>query len=112
MVIDILKNKGYLKHYRKNTDVFEKLKEHQAEAIQHAKERVDRLTRNQVNVICRDSNPVTTVYELVEFLNGKGVKSIVNTTGKKDTPLLLRNDSNELFENQRKSEHIYGCCHR
>ena len=35
------------------------------------KERVERLTRDQVAVICRDSNPVTTVYELVEFLNSK-----------------------------------------
>ena len=26
---------------------------------------------DQVAVICRDSNPVTTVYELVEFLNSK-----------------------------------------
>lgn len=42
-----------------------------AEAIQYAKERVERLTRDQVAVICRDSNPVTTVYELVEFLNSK-----------------------------------------
>ena len=39
--------------------------------IQYAKERVERLTRDQVAVICRDSNPVTTVYELVEFLNSK-----------------------------------------
>ena len=52
-------------------DVFEKLQEHQPEAIRYAKERVERLTRDQVAVICRDSNPVTTVYELVEFLNSK-----------------------------------------
>ena len=49
----------------------EELQEHQPEAIQYAKERVERLTRDQAAVICRDSNPVTTVYELVEFLNGK-----------------------------------------
>ena len=52
-------------------DVFEELQEHQSEAIQYAKERVERLTRDQLTVICRDSNPVTTVYELVEFLNSK-----------------------------------------
>lgn len=70
-VIDILKNKGYLENYGKSVDVFEELQEHQPEAIQYAKERVERLTRDQVAVICRDSNPVTTVYELVEFLNSR-----------------------------------------
>ena len=55
--------------------VFEELQEHQQEAIQYAKERVERLTREQVNVICRNSNPVTTVYELVEFLNSKKYKN-------------------------------------
>lgn len=70
-VIDILKNKGYLENYGKSEDVFEELQGHQAEAIQRAKERVERLNRDHIAVICRDSNPVTTVYELVEFLNSK-----------------------------------------
>ena len=70
-VIDILKNKGYLENYGKSEDVFEKLQGRQAEAVQRAKERVERLSRDHVAVICRDSNPVTTVYELVEFLNSK-----------------------------------------
>ncbi len=70
-ICSILKNKGYLENYGKSVDVFEELQEHQPEAIQYAKERVERLTRDQVAVICRDSNPVTTVYELVEFLNSK-----------------------------------------
>ena len=52
-------------------DVFEELQEHQSKAIQYAKERVERLARDQVAVICRDSNPVTTFYELVEFWNSK-----------------------------------------
>lgn len=56
-IIDILKNKGYLENYGKSVDVFEELQEHQPEAIQYAKERVERLTRDQVAVICRDSNP-------------------------------------------------------
>ena len=72
-VIDILKSKGYLENYGKSVDVFEELQKHQPEAIQYAKERVERLTRDQVAVICRDSNPVTTVYELVEFLNSKRI---------------------------------------
>ena len=70
-VIEILKNKGYLENYGKSVDVFEELQGHQAEAIQRAKERVERLNRDHIAVICRDSNPVTMVYELVEFLNSK-----------------------------------------
>ena len=70
-VIEILKNKGYLENYGKSEDVFEELQGHQAEAIQRAKERVERLNRDHIAVICRDSNPVTMVYELVEFLNSK-----------------------------------------
>ena len=66
-----MKNKGYLENYIKSVDVFEELQEHQPEAIQHAKERVEQVNRDQVAVICRDSNPVTTVYELVEFLNSQ-----------------------------------------
>ncbi len=69
--IDILKNKGYLEKYEKSADVFTKLQEKQPKAIQYAKERVEQLTKNNMAVICRDSNPVTTVYELVEFLNSK-----------------------------------------
>lgn len=49
-IIDILKNKGYLENYGKSVDVFEELQEHQPEAIQYAKERVERLTRDQVAV--------------------------------------------------------------
>lgn len=48
-----------------------KVKRRKRKPIQYVKERVERLTRDQVVVICRDSNPVTTVYELVEFLNSK-----------------------------------------
>ena len=70
-VIDILKHKGYLANYGKSVDVFPALLGRQTEAIQYAKERVEQLTKDQVAVVCRDSNPVTTVYELVEFLNSK-----------------------------------------
>lgn len=72
-VIEILKNKGYLENYGKSVDVFEELQGNQEDAIQYAKERVGRLGRDHIAVICRDSNPVTTVYELVEFLNSKRV---------------------------------------
>lgn len=73
VVIDILKNKGYLKNYEKSMDVFDELQGHQAEALQYVKERVERLSRDHAALICRDSNPVTTVYKLVEFLNSKRI---------------------------------------
>ena len=70
-VINVLKGKGYLENYEKSVDVFDELLLHQDEAINRAKERVERLTSDHTAVMCRDSNPVTTVYELVEFLNSK-----------------------------------------
>ena len=70
-VIGILKSKGYLENYEKSVDVFDELLPNQAAAINRAKERVERLSADQTNVISRDSNPVTTVYELVEFLNSQ-----------------------------------------
>ena len=70
-VIGILKSKGYLENYEKSVDVFDELLPNQAEAIERAKERVELLSADQTNVISRNSNPVTTVYELVEFLNSQ-----------------------------------------
>ncbi len=71
MVISILKNKGYLENYDKNVDVFDELQAYQSDAIGRAKERIRQLTAEHTAVISRDSNPVTTVCELVEFLNSK-----------------------------------------
>lgn len=71
MVIEILKSRGYLEEYEKSADVFGKLLPHQAEAIERARERVEQLSADHVAVMCRDSNPVTTVYKLVEFLNSQ-----------------------------------------
>jgi hypothetical protein len=70
-VVSILKNRGYLESYEKNADVFNELLPHQAEAIERAKERVKWLSADQTTLISRDSNPVTTVYDLVEFLNSQ-----------------------------------------
>lgn len=70
-VIDILKSRGYLPNYEKSADVFSDLQEHQQVAIQRAKERVEQLQRDSVVIISGDSNPATTVYELVEFLNSQ-----------------------------------------
>ena len=70
-VINILKKKKYLEQYEKNDDIFESIRAKQSNAIKYAKERVEKLERENFNVICRSSNPVTTVHELVEFLNSK-----------------------------------------
>lgn len=68
-VIEQLKKKDRLEKYEKSTDVFDTLLPHQPEAIQRAKERVQQLEKDKIVVLSSDSNPVTTVYELVEYLN-------------------------------------------
>ena len=67
----LLKGKGYLNNYEKNGDVFRLLQMHQGKAISRAKERAEYLRKGHIEIVHRDSNPVTTVYELVEFLNSK-----------------------------------------
>ena len=44
---------------------------HQKEAIQRAKERMQQLEKDKIVVLSSDSNPITTVYELVEYLNSQ-----------------------------------------
>lgn len=68
-VIDLLKRNGYLANYEKSVDVYEELSAYQQTAIERAKERVERLEKDNMVISSCDSNPVTTVYELVEFLN-------------------------------------------
>lgn len=70
-VIEQLKKKERLEKYEKSTDVFDTLLPHQTEAIQRAKERVEQLEKDKIVVLSSDSNPVTTVYELVEYLNSQ-----------------------------------------
>lgn len=70
-VIDILKRNGYLANYEKSADVYEQLLDFQQIAIARAKKRVEQLKKDKITVIGCDSNPVTTVYELVEFLNSQ-----------------------------------------
>ena len=72
-VIEQLKKKDRLEKYEKNTDVFDTLLPHQTEAIQRAKERVEQLEKDNIIVLSSDSNPVTTVYELVEYLNSQQI---------------------------------------
>lgn len=72
-VIGILKNKGYLVDYEKSADVFGQIEPYQADAIKRAKVRAEEAGADFATVICRDSNPVTTVYELVDCLNSQRI---------------------------------------
>ena len=70
-VLHQLQSKGRLEKYEKNLDVFADLLPHQSEAMQRARERLDSLYKDNVVILSRDSNPVTTVCELVEYLNSQ-----------------------------------------
>lgn len=70
-VLRLLRSKDCLERYEKNQDVFADLQSRQSEAIRRAKERLDRLYRDHVVILSRESNPVTTVHELVEYLNSQ-----------------------------------------
>lgn len=51
--------------------MYEQLKPLQDFAIERAKKRVALLQTEHTEVLLRESNPVTTVAELVEYLNSK-----------------------------------------
>lgn len=70
-VIKLLKKKGRLEQYGKNKEVYEQLKPLQEAAIDRAKKRVAALQAEHTEILSRESNPVTTVAELVEYLNSK-----------------------------------------
>ena len=69
--IKLLKKKGRLEQYEKNKEVYEQLKPLQEAAIDRAKKRVSVLQAEHTEILSRESNPVTTVAELVEYLNSK-----------------------------------------
>jgi hypothetical protein len=69
--IQLLKQKGRLEQYEKNKDVYEQLKPLQSVAIERARKRISALEEEHQEAISRQSNPVTTVAELVEYLNSK-----------------------------------------
>ena len=51
--------------------MYEQLKPLQEAAIDRAKKRVAALQAEHTEILSRESNPVTTVAELVEYLNSK-----------------------------------------
>ena len=58
-------------YYEKNKDYFDGLKPLQSTAIQRAKARAEQVRNQDSELISRQSNPLTTVWELVEYLNSK-----------------------------------------
>lgn len=70
-LIRLLKQPGRLPDYEKNKDYFDALKPLQAVAVQRAKTRSEQIQNQGTEPISRQSNPLTTVYELVEYLNSK-----------------------------------------
>ena len=70
-LIRLLKQPGRLPDYEKNKDYFDGLKPLQATAIQRAKARANQIQNHGIEPISRQSNPLTTVWELVEYLNSK-----------------------------------------
>lgn len=75
-VIRLLKQKGRLEQYEKSMDVYDDLKPLQDAALQRAKNRLANLERDHVEIISRQSNPATTVVQLVEYLNAKSQTNI------------------------------------
>ena len=69
--IRLLKQPNRIPDYEKNKDCFDVLKPLQATAIQRAKTRASQIQNQGIEPISRQSNPLTTVWELVEYLNSK-----------------------------------------
>ena len=70
-LIRLLKQPNRIPDYEKNKDCFDVLKPLQATAIQRAKTRASQIQNQGIEPISRQSNPLTTVWELVEYLNSK-----------------------------------------
>lgn len=68
-LIRLLKQPGRLPDYEKNKDYFDVLKPLQITAIQRAKTRAGQLQNQDIEPISRQSNPLTTVWELVEYFH-------------------------------------------
>ena len=68
-VIRLLKRNSGMEQYEKSNDVYDILKPLQGDAMMRAKRRLSLLEASGAELLCRESNPVTSVCELVEYLN-------------------------------------------
>lgn len=75
-VIRQLQKKGRLPGYTKAADLYAELLPKQGEAINRAKKRAEALLEGHESLLRRENNPVTNVFELVEFLNERSIKAI------------------------------------
>ena len=76
--VHMLRQPGRLEQYEKSQDLYDLLKPMEEKAIERAKHRILALAEENAEVICRRSNPVTTVGELVEYLNSKKDATVKN----------------------------------
>ena len=67
----LLKQPNRIPDYEKNKDYFDVLKPLLAAAIHRAKARADQVQKQGLEPVSRQSNPLTTIWELVEYLNSK-----------------------------------------
>lgn len=70
-VIRQLQKKGRMPGYAKSGDVYSTLLPMQEDAISRARKRLRAVTEEHGILLKRETNPVTNVHELVEFLNEK-----------------------------------------
>jgi hypothetical protein len=70
-VIRQLRKKDRIPDYIKAKDHYSRLLPMQEDAIRRAKKRKDAVVTEHEPLLRRDNNPVTNVYELVEFLNSR-----------------------------------------
>lgn len=68
-VVKLLKKKDRLEDYEKNKNVYHILQPLENNAIIRANKRIAELNKECIEILSRESNPVTTVSELVEYLN-------------------------------------------
>jgi hypothetical protein len=70
-VIRQLRKKGRLLGYTKSDDLYLTLLPLQQEAIRRAEKRMQTVLKEYNTILRRETNPVTNIHELVEFLNEK-----------------------------------------
>lgn len=73
--IKLLKKKGRLENYAKNIDIYAQLKPLQPHAIKRARKLIEQQNNTHKPILSRNSNPITTVSELVVFLNDKASRT-------------------------------------
>ena len=70
-VIRQLRKKGRLPEYTKSDDLYQTLLPKQQETVSRAEKRMQAVLKEYDTILRRETNPVTNVHELVEFLNEK-----------------------------------------